>query len=561
MNLRPSAQALPSQRPLAGGVRPLARAGARTWRALVVIACLAMLLGAPVPQIDSDTPLSGEIAQHILATGDWLTLRYPVHYSSAIVDKPPLTYWLMAVSIWLGGPTNAALRLWCILMAMLLVLTVYGLARLDCSEEESLLAALIMATFQQVFYETSLAPQHDIPVTLFLTLTFYSYLRYRRDGRARWTLLAGFWAALAVLTKGILFLPGILGVVAADALLAWRRGERPRWRVRHVAAGGLVFTLAAAPWFVVEALRLGPPFLRMMLVGAGGLERLRHPFLGAGFAGLEGYVAAWLAYVPLLIVGMLPWTALLPGAIAQGWRSLRGDAPSARLSAVWFALYFAAISLSQGDRSARYLLPCYPPLALLAGRALAGALARGARLGAGSLLLPLLGPLALWAGVWVARRSSPVEMQAYTPILVPILAVLTLVVVALTVLAGRGLLRQAVALAAAGSVLSYTVTYAMLVERWAPLWPWPAIGATVNRLYHPGDRVLIVGRYTAEANLAAYWIRPPIERVDDDALVAAWHRERILALLAPDRLAALRDRLHPTVLLRTPMGWSLVTNR
>ena len=535
--------------------------GARltTWRFLIAAACLAMLLATPLPHIDSDAALFGKIAKTVLDSGEWLTFRHPVH-PDWVVDKPPLSFWIMAISFWVGGQTDAALRLWHILLSFLLVFVVYRIARRDGSEEDALLAALLFATIQQVFYST-MAPQHDVPVTLFLALAFYAYLEYRREGRARWTLLAGLWMALAVLTKGILWLPVFIGIAAVDTCVAWRRGERPPWRVRHVLAGAFLFTLLAAPWFVIGVIRQGMPFVRVLLIDENSIGRLRHSFLGGGLVPLHGFLPMALAYVPILMVGMLPWTGLLPGAVREGWRSFRDGPPAVRLCAVWFALFFLVLSVSQGDRIMRYLFPCYPPLAVLAGRFLAAALRRQARLGAAALISLLTGLPMMAIAVWLARRASPFEMQFYTPMIVPVLVVLALALLAFAVLAAGGRTRQAIAVAALGSLLSYTVAYAMLMDRWERLWPWPVVGATVNRLYRTGDRMMVVGVYPAETNFAAYWVRARVEQVDEETFLQTWRRQRVFALLAPDLWTRLGERLQPVVLLRTPLGWGLVTNR
>ncbi len=533
-----------------------------TWHYLIAAACLVMLFGLPLPHIDSDAVLSGEIAKNILDSGDWLTLHFPTNYHpNLIVDKPPLTFWVMALSIRLAGQTDAALRIGSLLFAILLVLVVYDIARSDLREEQALVAALVFATFLQIVYSASLVPQHDMLVTLFIALAFHSYLRYRQAGRGWWMAFAGLWTGLAVLTKGVLLLPLVGAIAVVDALVAWRSGERSRFRFRHLVGGALVVALVAAPWYIIEVMRVGAPFVRVMLIDAGSIGRLRHSFLGPGLVPTRGFLAMAVAYVPLLMVGMLPWTGLLPGVLSQGWRSLRGGPSALRLCMVWFALYFLVLSISQGDRIARYLLPCYPPLAVLAGRSLAEVLDGRTRLRVSTFIWPLLAVALLGVGIGVVTRSYPLEMRFYTPLIVPTLIVLALTILASAALAARGRSRQAIALTAAGALLSYTVTFAMLMERWGRLWPWPAIGAAVNRLYQPGDQVVVVGVHEVEANFAAYWIQAKLEPVDENAFRDAWRERRVFALLAPGQLTRLGDRPPPIVLVQTPLGWSLVTNR
>jgi len=227
---------------------------------------------------------------------------------------------------------------------------------------------------------------------------------------------------------------------------------------------------------------------------------------------------------------------------------------------VWLVLYFVVISLSRGDRDARYLLPCYPPLAVLAGRALAAALANRGCLRGRCLSLPLLALGIMAVGVWLASRASPVEMHFYSPIIVTFLSVFAVVILVFTALAARGRLRQGIVLAAAGSLCAYVAAYAVIMQRLDTLRPWPVVGSTINRLHHQGDRILTIGDDPTETNFVAYWVQAPIEAVDEGTFVDIWRRERVFALMPPELFARLEARLHPVVLLRTPLGWSLVTN-
>ncbi|SRR5579871_104760 len=536
-----------------------AAAGLVTWRVLLGAACVAILLATPLPQVDSDTALFGKTALNILSTGDWVTLHYPVH-PEVIVEKPPLTFWIMAVSLWLGGATDAALRLWHLLATVALLLVVYRIARLDLDEEPALLAALCMATFQQVFYY-SMAPQHDVPVTLFLSLAFYAYLRYRRSPAAAWAAAAGFWTALAVLTKGVLFLPAFAGIALIDAALARRAGERPAVRFRHIALGAGVFTLVAAPWYIAEAARLGSPFVSTLLLTSDSIGRLQHRFLGPGLVPLHDVVSQTLAYIPMLMVGMLPWTGLLPAALAEGWRGIRGGSGVVRLSVVWFVLIFAVVSLSQGDRIIRYLYPCYPPLAILAGRSLAEVIHGRGNLRIASALSLLLGLPMMMAAVWLVWRSPDPAVTYYLPILFPTLALFSLTVMALAWLAASGRARHAIVCTVVGALLAYTTGYAMLWQHWERLWPWREIAAAANTVSDAGQPVLMLGLHPAETNFASFWLRPPIREVDPANLTASWRRGWTVALLPPDAPGDLRARLRPRILVRTPLGWELVTNR
>lgn len=530
-----------------------------TWIVLVVAACLLILSGSPLPHVDSDAALFGKVARNILTTGEWLTLQHPGR-PEWVVDKPPLTFWMMAISLRLGGATDAALRLWQLILSVALVAVTYRIARLAAGVEEGLLAALLIATFQQVFY-FSMAPQHDVPVTFFLTLAFHDYLRYRQRGSTTLAVLTGLWVALAVLTKGVLWAGVFVLIIVVDLLIASRRSDVGHWRWNQVAVGAVVCLIVAAPWFVVGIVRQGAPFVQTFLIGENGIERVLHPFLGSGVVPMRGRLMLGLAYVPILMLGMLPWTGWLPGAVGEGWRSLRAGPRSLRLCAVWFGVFFLLLSLSQGDRIMRYLLPLYPALAVLAAGSLVKAFEEPRRQRTAAAISLLFGVPLIAATAWFYFLYAPNDIRIYLPVVLPSLILFSLVlsVFAVVTIVRPG--RRAVVVLAAGVLVSYGLMYWTTMQRWEQIWPWPAITSTVNRLYRPGDRVLVVGSSGAETNFASYWIAAPVQAADDASFLHAWQEGRVFGLLSPDAATRLTDRLQPVVLVKTPLGWILATNR
>jgi hypothetical protein len=111
-------------------------------------------------------------------------------------------------------------------------------------------------------------------------------------------------------------------------------------------------------------------------------------------------------------------------------------------------------------------------------------------------------------------------------------------------------------------LLSYALTWVAVGRHWERLWPWKAIGATVNRTYLPGDRVLVVGSAGAETDFASYQITPLVvpARTDKEFL-DAWAQGPVIGLISPDAYARLEFKLSAAVLMRTPLGWVLATNR
>ncbi len=519
------------------------------WRLIIAGGCLIVLATAPLPHSDPDTFFYGKAAKDMLASGDWVTPR---------ADVPPLTIWLMALSLGLAGDSPAALRLWHLLMTLALAAVTYRIARLVAGTEEALLAALLLLSTQQVL-AWSLAPKQDIPLTLFLSLALYSYLLSRGHGRTRAAVWVGVWVALAVLTKGPAALGAFALIVGTDLLVARRLSAPGHWRWVQAAAGAGVFALVAGPWFLFETLHQGRSFVGVFFLQSSTTWRFFHNY-GIPHA----YWIEIVTYVPLLIAGVIPWTGVLPGAIREGWRSLRGNAAPLRLCLVWALAVFLALSLVPGTKKISYLLPLYPPLAVLGAHFLIKAVdtPRGLRTPA-RVLAAILAAAWLSVVVGVARfgvgLNSP-EIRIYLPLLV----VFTAVVIGflLAVRWNRG--RLAVAVLAVGTFASYGL-FAWTSTRdydHRTLSPLQTVATQIDGLYQPGDRVFLVGEEHEEYAVVNYYLHGPVMVSTDEAtLRRAWSRGGVLALLAPWAYRNVEADLHPATLMETPTGLVLVTNR
>jgi len=90
-------------------------------------------------------------------------------------------------------------------------------------------------------------------------------------------------------------------------------------------------------------------------------------FMGRGVFGMHGGRSRFMM-VGNLATDLLPWNLVLPWAAVRWWRGEREDAVG-RFLHTWWIVIVAFFTVAYGKRGA-YLLPLYPAVALLAGRAL-----------------------------------------------------------------------------------------------------------------------------------------------------------------------------------------------
>src|SRR2546425_2263225 len=240
------------------------------WSGAAGIAIL--LAGLALPLTDGDSAFYATVARDALKSGEWIAFYTR---SGGVFDKPPLTIWLLGLSMAAFGPADGAVRIWHIVLALSTVYVTYLLARLALSVRQSLGVALVLLTSGQFFYQ-SLAPQQDIPLTLFVTLAMYWYLRWEQEGHVRTAALAGVSSALAVLSKGLIGV--VLPVLIVTVHLILDRPKWPRAWPRHTAAAVFAFLIVAAPWFVAAGLRQGRPVVgTVFLSGSLGVGRVFYP--------------------------------------------------------------------------------------------------------------------------------------------------------------------------------------------------------------------------------------------------------------------------------------------
>jgi len=509
----------------------------RVWVLLIAATCLLVLAGAPLPHLDGDDFFYGDIARQILASGDWITLGHP-DQPQWIVDKPPVSFWLMALSIRLGGDNAVALRLWQLLMALVAMFVTSRIARMGGGREEGLLAALLLGTSLEFFY-LSLNPKQDIPLSLFLALAFHAYLMYRSEGRTRAAVLAGVWTALALLSKGIVAVAVFALVVGGDLLFSRRtQAGAGHWRWRQIAVGTAAFLLMGAPWFIAGAIRQGQPFIDTFLLGGTlGVGRFFH-----GVTSPLPYWAAVLIVIPGIMIGVMPWAGFLPGAVQEGWRGLRAGPRSIRVCALWAGLYFLLLALSPADKMIHHLLPLCTPVAVLAARAATRADGDPRRL-RGPAIVALLAAVPGTALVVVAQTRYPDEAQFFLPLLAPAVAMLLVSLVSFAVFALRGRGRIAIAAAAVAALLGYgSGMWALVRYPSVPLGPPHGSQRTVHG----------IGSTLVPFTRSPQWRCGPV----DSPVLPTRPRTSPLATLCPTR-APISDMWRYDV--TTPRPWSTNT--
>jgi 4-amino-4-deoxy-L-arabinose transferase-like glycosyltransferase len=385
------------------------RSSAPGWLAWVLLAFAWLATIQVRPMLDPDEGRYAEIPREMVASGDWLTPRFnDLRY----FEKPPLQYWATAALYSVVGLHEWSSRLWTVGLAFACLPLVFAWVARHYGRD-SALAALAALGVSPLFLIIGHLNLLDAAFTFWLTAAVLAFTEGQlappsSAGERRWMLCAWALAALAVLSKGI-----VVGVLAGGALVVYTLIERDTrtWRRLHLIPGVLLFALIAVPWFVAVSLR-NPSFPGFFFV---------HEHFTRFLTTVHQRVEPWWYFLPLLLLGVLPWLVPAVRACGVAWRqggvaeaTLRTADAAPPFRPLRFLLIYAAVTLvffsASGSKLAPYILPMLPVLAALTGSSVRdpGRLARhAARAGAVLTLVVAAGLL-----IYSARRNSYVPHEA-----------------------------------------------------------------------------------------------------------------------------------------------------
>lgn len=334
----------------------------RTWwvdflfLSLIIGTLFFIFLGSR-PLFVPDEGRYAEIAREMVVSGNYLT---PYLNGIEYFEKPILFYWLGAVFIKAFGVNLWAVRSINALLGLLGCLLTYFATRKLYGRAAGLWAAIILAT-SPLYFVMAHTVSLDLPVTVFLSMTLTSFLLAIREPlglkRRGYLYLSAITAALAVLTKGL------IGIVFPGLIIASWIMLLNEWRVLkriYLVSAFLLFLIVAAPWHYLVG-KAHPEFYYFYFV--------EQHFLRYTQSDVGHYQPIWF-FIPWLIVGFFPWIIFIINTIKSSlpitWK-LRHSAQSELFFLLWVGIIFTFFSFSK-SKLIPYILPMFPPLAILTGR-------------------------------------------------------------------------------------------------------------------------------------------------------------------------------------------------
>jgi 4-amino-4-deoxy-L-arabinose transferase-like glycosyltransferase len=362
--------------------------------------------------VNPDEGRYAEIPREMVASDDYVTPRLN---NVLYFEKPPLVYWIVAGLLRVFGPSELAMRATPAFFGLLGVLVLYLVARRMHGRMAGLASAAVLGT-SLLYFALGRILLLDMVVSVLMSSTLFCFILGVREppGKTRRLFFYGLYAtaALATLAKGL------IGFLLTGAVMFTWLAIFNQWRrlvPLYLPTGVLLFLAIAAPWHVLVAQR-NPQWTHFYFVQEHW-QRFTTTY--------HGRTEPFWFFGPVLLLGLFPWMGFLWPAVRSalvGGPAAALDAPAttglrgawtrrkenadAWFFVTWAAFVFLFFSKSQ-SKLIPYILPVFPPLALLIGKWLSEAwrdnaaqrlrggmtvFALSAGMLGGALLMPFLKP-------------------------------------------------------------------------------------------------------------------------------------------------------------------------
>jgi 4-amino-4-deoxy-L-arabinose transferase-like glycosyltransferase len=308
------------------------------------------------------------------------------------LNKPPLSYWIVAGSYRLFGISEGAERVPIALGAVILMATAFALGRAAASSEAGLISAIALAANPRfLFFARRIIIDVYIAMFLALALLFFALAlratdRGERFRRGLYLVMMYVAIGLAVITKGPV---GVVLPAFTFLLFVLITKRFSLFREMMLPAGLVLVAVIVLPWYVSVYVNHGWRYIATFLLG-DNLSRYT--------GGTWGPSRSVFFYVPVLLGDLFPWSLLLIPALATtllaglrriwdralGWsgrvlgagaerKEFAGGLEVLKLAGntnlllfLWVVSIVAFFSLSKGKEDL-YVLPIYPAAMAIVG--------------------------------------------------------------------------------------------------------------------------------------------------------------------------------------------------
>lgn len=268
-------------------------------------------------------------------------------------NKPPLTYWLIAISSAIFGLTEFGIRLPIVLLALGSIWYTYKIGRLLYGDKGGVYSLVMMAFSVQLLAVKQYASP-EIPLTFFFTLTMYGFIKAYISRRNKYLWLSYIALGLTVLTKGFPYIIVIGGIIGLYILLSNSFRWKEIWsdiKFLKLHFGIPMVLIIGLSWVIFMYLKDGQAFWEVYYRETFGRALSRTPN-GSPFFYIE--VISW---------SILPYSLVFFYACFW-WIANRTEWRKIAFPLSWVVVMFVIFTIAKG-KIPTYMIQAHPGLLLM----------------------------------------------------------------------------------------------------------------------------------------------------------------------------------------------------
>lgn len=330
---------------------------------LVVLTAVATLYFSGLDRyglFDVDEAIFAEASAEMLTTGNYVT---PAYNGEPRYHKPPMIYWMQAVSMKYLDISPLSARLPSALLAFLTIICFYIILEgMTANGRFSLIASAVLGINLSflILARAAVADMALIFFSLTASLLIMSNI-FAIEKRIMPSIIAGFLIGAGLLSKGPIAL--MIPLVAVGCTVLFYGSFIHNLKRLNIFVTLLAIFITFIPWVKMIYDQHGLDFFNEFIF-KHNLDR----FLG-GFG--NSHSQSGMYYIWVLLIGFFPWAFILPSAIWQVINNFSGLFKSDKaekvlplIGLVWFITVVVFFSFS-ATKLAHYIVPALPGAAIL----------------------------------------------------------------------------------------------------------------------------------------------------------------------------------------------------
>ncbi len=297
-----------------------------------------------------------ESAREMLENHNFLDIYY--NYEPRF-NKPPMTYWMVALSYLIFGINEFATRLPIVLSALGTNIFTFLIAKELYGRYVAVFSTAVMAfSFQFIINSRYASP--EIPLTFFFTMTLYFFIVGYKRNSFKYILLSYISLGFTVLTKGYPYIVVIGGIVLVYLFIESNFSWRVFWekfKFLKIYIGIPILVVIGFSWYVYMYLKFGNAFLDVTL------EETVKRAVGKKTKGFFDY----FFYFVVILWGFLPYSLTFYYSF---FHSLKNSLKEHSFVISWFLVMFIIFTIAAGKIPV-YMIQAHIAMSILVGYYLA----------------------------------------------------------------------------------------------------------------------------------------------------------------------------------------------